>query len=1073
MTVNYDILVVDDNSDDYELCSRMLSKHTLSTKNERISFRLQCVKSGPEALAEIAVKTPHCILLDYSLPGMDGVAVLREIRKTNSSIPIIMLTGQGNENLAVTLLKSGAQDYIVKSEIGKIDFSGVVYKAIMDGKQQESEAPPVRVLIVDDNMDDREFVIRTLKKTKNQDYHFTEAESGAEIINLIEQYLPQCILLDYSLPGEDGLAVLKKITHHSPSIPVILFSGQGNEVIAAEAIKNGAFHYLVKSQLTIDTLEAAITQGIEKKSLEKVLQEKSQEIKRYQHEALDRKNRFDRVIEATGIIVWEYDIHHDHLFIDDAISVLLRDEIDNSSVTLQAWRRYIHPDDIDAVEHAWQHCLQGNEVELDISYRIRHQSGEWHWIRESGKRVADRIADSTKIVGFYEDINEKKREEDALNHFYTLTVDGSLSSDQKISKILQLGLSFLGLELSIMSKISGNDYVVTHSEPTGVIPPGEHFDYSETYCAHVFGSTAVQAWSDAGNSEICTHPCYQNLLLNTYIGTTLFVGNHAYGTLAFVKKDVREKPFSDQDKNFVRLVGKWISSEITQQINIKKIEDSERFSRLVQDSIPDLIFVKDDQFRIVRGNPAFINVYPESMRGSIIGTTTVESYNDEEAEAFLYQDKLALKEGSSETEETILFPDGRECTLHTKKIRFQDANNHSYILGISRDVTERIESEKQQNILLESLAESNNLKQAIVDSAQHLIISTDAEGVVTLFNKASQKALGYTEEEIVGNATPAKWHDMDEVVKHAQTLTQELGYDVTPGFDVFIIKAQNNISETREWSFIRKDGSRFPAQLTASCLRDSEGNITGYLGIIEDISARKEAEAEVLRSNQELERFAYVASHDLQEPLRMVTNFTQLLEKHYGDKLDGRALEYIQYASNGALRMQQLVRDLLEYARIGNVAETHEEINLDYLKSSIHENLSESIQQSGATILWPELPTVVAEPVRIFSVFQNIIGNAIKYRQPDVTPNIKIAVADSSNYWLFSISDNGIGMKQQYCEKIFEPFKRLHRKEEYSGTGMGLSICRKSIEGLGGKIWAESELGKGSTFYFTLLKIKN
>lgn len=221
-------------------------------------------------------------------------------------------------------------------------------------------------------------------------------------------------------------------------------------------------------------------------------------------------------------------------------------------------------------------------------------------------------------------------------------------------------------------------------------------------------------------------------------------------------------------------------------------------------------------------------------------------------------------------------------------------------------------------------------------------------------------------------------------------------------------------------------------------------------------------------SNEELERFAYVASHDLQEPLRMVTNFTSLLEKRYGDQLDDTAKEYMAFSSNGARRMQELIEDLLEYARIGEENERYQNIDIGKTIALIQENLKESIDTSGAKITHGDLPIIYGNQVRFMRALQNLIGNGIKYQKLNSQPEIHINVEKKDDTWLFSIKDNGIGMQQKYCKKIFEPFKRLHGKEEFSGTGMGLAICRKIIDRMGGSIWVESELGQGSIFYFIL-----
>jgi signal transduction histidine kinase len=244
-----------------------------------------------------------------------------------------------------------------------------------------------------------------------------------------------------------------------------------------------------------------------------------------------------------------------------------------------------------------------------------------------------------------------------------------------------------------------------------------------------------------------------------------------------------------------------------------------------------------------------------------------------------------------------------------------------------------------------------------------------------------------------------------------------------------------------------------------------------------DITDRKEIEIKlndalesVQKSNSELEQFAYVASHDLQEPLRMVTSFLTQLEKKYGDTLDNKAKEYIFFAVDGAKRMRQIILDLLEFSRVGRMDETLKEVSIDSIVQEIIILHGKQIEELHASIKYDELPTIITHKTPIRQLFQNIIGNSLKYHRSGVPPIIEIKCHDKNEYWEFSISDNGIGIESDYHEKIFVIFQRLHNKDEYSGTGIGLAICRKIIESLGGKIWITSVLNEGSTFYFTIPK---
>jgi light-regulated signal transduction histidine kinase (bacteriophytochrome) len=227
---------------------------------------------------------------------------------------------------------------------------------------------------------------------------------------------------------------------------------------------------------------------------------------------------------------------------------------------------------------------------------------------------------------------------------------------------------------------------------------------------------------------------------------------------------------------------------------------------------------------------------------------------------------------------------------------------------------------------------------------------------------------------------------------------------------------------------------------------------------------------ELRRSNEELEQFAYVSSHDLQEPLRMISSYLQLLQRRYQGELDERADKYINFAVDGAARMQNLINDLLEFSRVATRAKEPEPTDSEFVLSQTLSNLELYIKQNKATVTHDPLPEVMADNTQLAQVFQNLIANGIKFRGEEA-PKIHISAEKKEKEWLFSVKDNGIGIDPQYSEKIFEVFKRLHKKEEYPGTGIGLAICKKIVERHGGRIWVESELGKGSNFYFTLPSI--
>jgi chemotaxis family two-component system sensor kinase Cph1 len=272
---------------------------------------------------------------------------------------------------------------------------------------------------------------------------------------------------------------------------------------------------------------------------------------------------------------------------------------------------------------------------------------------------------------------------------------------------------------------------------------------------------------------------------------------------------------------------------------------------------------------------------------------------------------------------------------------------------------------------------------------------------------------------------------------------------------------------------LKKDAAPFWARLEATRAQDADGTHL-CRAILSDITERKCAEEalvkksdDLARSNADLAQFAYVASHDLQEPLRTITRFTQLLEKRYKGKLDQDADEFIGFIVSGTKRMHQIINDLLTYSRLNTRKEPLAPMKLEDALQRAMQNLSYVLEESGGGVRYDEMPTIVADESQMTQLFQNIIGNAMKFHGEEA-PQVEISAARKGNDWIFSVRDNGIGIDPKYKDRIFEIFQRLHTNEEYPGTGIGLAIAKKIVERHEGRIWMESEPGKGTTINFTL-----
>lgn len=300
---------------------------------------------------------------------------------------------------------------------------------------------------------------------------------------------------------------------------------------------------------------------------------------------------------------------------------------------------------------------------------------------------------------------------------------------------------------------------------------------------------------------------------------------------------------------------------------------------------------------------------------------------------------------------------------------------------------------------------------------------------------------------------------------------------------VVIMNNPNEIYWEDEYRFRKKDGKYAHVFDKGYIIRDESGRAIRLIGATRDITERKESEAlllelnnrlkqradELAASNVELERFAYIASHDMQEPLRMITSFLQLFKKKYEDQIDETAEQYIHFAVDGAERMKKLIMDLLEYSRVGSNKDDFAEIDTGKLLQEVKNVFQNRIDEMQATVMIGPLPNIKGNKTQMFQLFQNLVGNALKYHSGE-SPLIHVSGKEEGNDFIFSVKDNGIGIKPIFYEKIFVLFQRLHHKNEYSGTGIGLAVCKKIVEKHGGKIWVESEPGKGSCFSFTISK---
>ncbi|MFH2038810.1 MAG: PAS domain S-box protein [Chloroflexota bacterium] len=492
------------------------------------------------------------------------------------------------------------------------------------------------------------------------------------------------------------------------------------------------------------------------------------------------------------------------------------------------------------------------------------------------------------------------------------------------------------------------------------------------------------------------------------------------------------------------------SHELEQRVEDRTLElsESEERYRILAETSPDLIFVIDRQDKVQYVNNRAARQFRKSSE-QVIGKPRTELFPPALAESQGYALQQVIRSGEVlSSESPVTFPGGQRW-LNTQLVPLRDKDGQvNAVMGVSRDVTER----KQADLLI---LEEKTFSDSIINSLPGIFYLFDAQGKFLLWNRNFEKISGYSTDEML-ERNPADFFVGDEKVLVQERIQQ-----------VFI-SGQAEV----EANFTSRHAVATPYYLTG--VRIMIKDQPHLVGVGIDITKRRQAEekllkamADLARSNSELERFAYVASHDLQEPLRMVTSYLQLLERRYKDKLDGDAREFIQFAVDGSNRMKNLIGDLLAYSRVGTRGKEFEMVDCGIVLENVLTNLQISLSESHAKLTHDPLPEVMGDDSQLESLFQNLIGNAIKFHGRK-KPKIHVGVKQEARDWVFSVSDNGIGIDPQYFERIFIIFQRLHNLQEYTGTGIGLAISKRIVERHGGRIWIESQPGQGSTFYFTL-----
>jgi PAS domain S-box-containing protein len=708
---------------------------------------------------------------------------------------------------------------------------------------------------------------------------------------------------------------------------------------------------------------------------------------------------------------WNWNILSNKLYWSDEVYRIFGCSPQEFGVTYDAFLSYVHPEDRDRVDNKVREAFNGKPYSID--HRILRADGEERIVHEQGEVIFDRENVPVQMKGTVQDITERKLAEEALKFA------------GKYNRIL--------IEASLDPLVTiGSDGKITDVNSSTEMVTGYSRD-------ELMGTDFSDYFTEPEKAKEGYQRVFQEGLVRDYPLEIRHRNGHITPVL------YNASVYRDESGKVIGIFA--AARDVTE---LKKAEEKIKTLASAVESSDDAIITMSLDGIITSWNKGAERVYGYSA-GEILGKNiSVLEPGNRKGEIKQLIERIKQGEGIHHYETLRLRKDSTAINISVTLSPIFDASGKLAALSaIARDITKRKKAE-------EALRLSNIYNRSLIEASLDPLVTIGPDGKITDVNKATELVTGYSRDELIGTDFTNYFTEPEKARKGYQQVFREgsvLDYEL---------------------KIRHRNGEITPVLYNASIYRDESGEVIGIFAAARDITERKKAEKmlelkleELARSNADLEQFAYVSSHDLQEPLRMIASYLQLLQRRYQGKLDEKADKYIYFAVDGASRMQNLINDLLEFSRVTTKARELEPTDCELILNQVLSDLEVSIKENEVTVSYDPLPEVMADSTQLAQVFQNLISNAIKFRSKDA-PEINISAEKDGDRWLFSVRDNGIGIDPKYSERIFEVFKRLHKREEYAGTGIGLSICKKIIERHGGNIWVESELGKGSTFYFTL-----
>ena len=783
----------------------------------------------------------------------------------------------------------------------------------------------------------------------------------------------------------------------------------------------------------------------------------------------ESEERYTLAEEATKDGIWDWNPTTGVNYISPQWKALLGFENEELPNEETSFFSRIHPDEAALVRESVRLHLDENRPYC-VELRLRCKDGSHRWFESRGEAIRDEAGKVLRMVGAMSDITRRKQADRrlAIQHEVTRVLSDSPSLEDAVRRIMQAICGGLGWDMGAIWEVCPSENLVRCVDlwhaPDCELGEFPAITRQITFAPDV--GMPGRVWRSgeplwipdvAKDPNFPRAPYAARAGLHAAFGFPIRCDSEVLGVLEAFSHEIQEP-----DDELLQMMD-GIGSQIGQFIERRQAEEElarseQKYRQLFESSRDAIMTLFPPEWKFTKANAATIKLFGVKDEQEFIALGPWDLSPERQPDGGLSSDKaqqaiaIAMERGSHFFEWIHRRIDGAAFPATVMLTRVE-LEGRTGLQATVRDITERKRAEEELNLL------SNRLLLA-TRAASIGIWDFDPVNNVLIWDDQMFRVYGVPREKF--SAAFEAW----QATVHPEDLPREM--------EKVRMALQGEQEFDSEFRVIWPDKSIHHIKANASVFWDASGKAARMIGTNWDITAQKRAEeelartvAELARSNADLAQFASVASHDLQEPLRAVAGCVELLQRRYGDKLDAQAAEWMQLTVEGAKRMQTLIRDLLAYSRVGTRGKSFERTDASTALDLALANLATAIRESGAVITHDPLPSLVADPTQMAQLFQNLIGNALKFCK-ERSPEIHVGAQRGKEGWTLSVRDNGIGIEPQYRERIFVIFQRLHTRAEYPGTGIGLAICHRIVERHSGRIWVESEPGKGSTFYFTI-----